>query len=130
MAAAYMSKASFAPVITNDQRGAIYYPNDPVFNRAYEYAGAVIAAPGNGEAVLVPPEVEAVTLVFHSIAGGTGHLEVSCSPKSDVDAGTAIWFTPTGGATLSADTMIQIPPCTAFRIVNASNSTQLFARAQ
>ncbi len=131
MAAQYMSRVDFQGAVSgNQQVGVMFYPNNQATNHAYEYKGPLIAAPGNGDAVVVPPDIQAVSLIFHQTSSGTGHLEVTASPVADVLAGTAIWFTPTGGATLSADTMIQVTAVSAVRIVNASNNTQLMVRAQ
>ena len=95
---------------------------------AYEYSDTPIAAPGNGDAVLIPASVRQISVTL-KVTAGSGKVQTSTSTVEAVVAGTADWVDWDHGVAIATLTDV-CSPVTAIRQVNASGTTQIQMRAQ
>lgn len=94
---------------------------------AWEYKDE-LSAPANGDSVLIPTTVKSVAVTLE-VSGGTGKVQATTSPISDVQNDTAVWIDWNAGE-VAATTQDGIIPATAIRQVNTAGTTRLLVRAQ
>lgn len=96
---------------------------------AYEVSVALAAA-GDSDDFLVPPDVNQVAFTVKPAGGATGKVQVTTDKVSIVKAGTADWTDWDLGAVSSIKSDASVP-VTAFRFVQANTGTlKGTARAQ
>lgn len=95
----------------------------------FEYKSAVLDSAGNGVSILIPTQIQNISVALILGGSSTGKVQTTISPLQDVLDDTAIWFDWDAGV-VSASTVDVAKPVTAIRQVNASGTTQLLMRAQ
>jgi hypothetical protein len=129
MATVYMTRVLFPVTVDgNGQHGLVPYPNDPLSNNSYEYKGPQITGVGNGDSVLLPPEIKGGSASLILMAAGTAQIFYTTDPVSAVLAGTATWVAL--GSALTATGTVSLPICSAFRCQVTSGNWILSARVQ
>ena len=103
-------------------------PQGEDFESAWEYETAAVATAGNGDSVMCPDGVAGISATLE-VTAGTGSIETTTSSYADVIAGTAVWVAWAAG-TIAATAQNWVRPVTAFRMVNATGTTKMTARAQ
>lgn len=94
---------------------------------AWEYKETLSVA-GNGVSVLLPPDLDDVTVTLE-VSAGSGKVQATTSTVADVKSDVAVWVDWTAG-TVTQTTQDYCKPPTALRMVNVSGVTTLHLRAQ
>lgn len=97
-------------------------------SKGFEYKGPEIVATGNGNPILIPTQVQYISVAL-IVTTGSGKIQTTVSTKADVEADNALWFDWSAGV-VSENTADVARPVTAIRQVNITGKTQLFMRAQ
>ena len=103
------------------------YSATSLANPAYEHSDTV-AAPGNGNSVIVPADVKGISVTL-KITGGQAKVQTTTDTIANVLDDSAEWVDWDAGdvATTTQDYAV---PVTAIRQVNASGTSVLQLRAQ
>ena len=97
-------------------------------NIGYEYDTGDVASAGNGDSIIIPDNVQSISLVLE-VTAGSGSVEWTLNTVANVLAETAVWHS--WDAQTVVTTLSDVfYPCTAIRMVNASGTTRLKVRAQ
>lgn len=97
--------------------------------KGFEYKSVVLSSAGNGVSVLIPTQVQNISVALVLGGSSTGKVQTTISPLEDVINDIAIWIDWDAGV-VSETTADVAKPVTAIRQVNASGTTQLLMRAQ
>lgn len=120
MAVEYMQKVDFAAP----------YNEQDVVSTAYDYQGPVIAAPGNGNPVIIPGACRYGVGVVLQVTAGSGKVQYTIDSLAAVIAGTAIWEDWTASAVSVSTSDLVSPVVKAIRQVNIAGSTKLLLEAR
>ena len=95
--------------------------------KAWEYEDS-LAAPSNGNTVLVPAGINGISVTL-DITAGSGKIQTTTDLLATVKTGTPVWIDwPLG--VVAADTQDWVRPVAAIRQVNAAGTTKMKLRAQ
>lgn len=95
----------------------------------FGFKSTVLSSPGNGVSVLVPTQVQSISVALILGGSSSGKVQSTLSPIEDVINDTAIWLDWSAGI-VSFTTADVAKPVTAIRQVNISGTTQILMRAQ
>lgn len=93
--------------------------------RAFEYKQELAAA-GNGDWILIPDEIQNISVVAQGAGGATARVETTVSTYADVLDDVAIGIAWTAGEITVATTDVALP-CTAIRLVQTGAGTSLLS---
>ena len=111
-----------------DMQVAPSYGNWQNHRQAYE-SEVSLASVTTSEAIMIPQDVNNVSISIIVGAGGQGFVDVSNDSVYEVKNGTPTWLP--NSIALVANTLVNIEPCTAIRL-NQSNAgtVKMCVRAQ
>lgn len=120
MAVEYMQKVDFtAP-----------YNEQDLTSTAYDYQGPVIAAPGNGNPVIIPGACFNGIGVVLEVTAGSGKVQYTIDSLAAIIAGTAVWEDWSISAVSANASDLVSPVVKAIRQVNIAGSTRLLLEAR
>ena len=95
---------------------------------AYE-AEVNLAAGGSSDSIMIPNDVQNLSITIHFAGGGTGRVDVSNDSVYTVKTGAPAWTAQAVAA--GTDALINMIPCTAIKAVQVHAGTmKMVVRAQ